>query len=115
MLQQSLGHAKAADQAALALDEHRPLPVEALQGLPQAGLELLLRRLRCIRMGAQHRAPVFGQRLQVQHLRAMGGQGLQQPALAAACLAADQAQFEVGAGSLQFTHHAPAELAVATL
>jgi len=56
---------------AMALDEHRALRVEAAQRVPDARLELLLARLHRARRKPEHRAAVFGERFQVEHLCAL--------------------------------------------
>ena len=65
------GDAQVADLLALALDEHRPRRIEAAQGVPDAGVEFLLRRLAAAGHEAEHRAAMVGERFEVEHLRAL--------------------------------------------
>ena len=73
--------AQIADLLALALDEHRPRRIEASQGVPDAAVEFLLRRLRSAGDQAEDRAAMVGERLEVEDLRALPLQLVEQPAL----------------------------------
>ncbi len=87
--EQRLRHLERADLAALRLDEHRAVRREALERREHLRLEPLLRRLRIAGQVAQQRTAVLRQVLEVEHLRAGGGQRGQQPALARPGEAAD--------------------------
>ena len=80
--QQGFRGVQVADLLAFRFDEDRLVRGEATQGVPDAGLEQLLGGLRPVRVGAQHRAHVRGEVLQVEHLRAAFRQGLEEAALA---------------------------------
>ena len=98
----------AADRAALAFDEHRPCRVEAAQRLPDQAC----RSASALGCGWPGTAPSTEPRwqasaFQVEHLRALRGQRLQQPGLAAAGAAAQHAVAKALRQRLQLgTHHA---------
>lgn len=82
--QHRIRQADAPDAAALGLDEHRPGRIEAAQRQHQRGIETLLGGLLGARQGAQQRAAMHGQALEIEHLRAGPGQRTEQMRLAAA-------------------------------
>ena len=90
-LQKCVGHLQRADLAAFRLDENRLGESQPLQHGEEAALEHFLRGLEFVRQAAQYRALVCRQGFQVEHLRALCGEGFEQAALAAAGGASDDA------------------------
>ena len=88
-LEEGVRNLELPDLLAFGLDEDRPVRVQLPQAVPDARLEHLLRWLRRVGQIAEHRAAVRRELLEVEHLRARRGERLQQPALRAAGLAAD--------------------------
>ena len=87
-------HVQPADAPALAFDEHRLRQIHGLQNFGDAGFKRRLRRLGPTRQRAQQRALVGCAVLQVQHLGAGFGQGLQDAGLGAAGGADQHAQVQ---------------------
>ena len=112
-LQQCRWHAHRTDAGALAFDEDRPRGIKALQCLPQQGVEALLRWLRLARHGAEDGPAVAGQAFEVEHLRTLCRQRLQQPRLAAARAAAQHDEVKRQRLRFKLGTHELAEGAVA--
>ena len=109
------GHEDQADLAALGLDIHRTRRIEPAQAVPQQGLEALLRGLRTVGQGAEHRALVRGEVLQVEHLRPLCRERLEHARLRAAGRAAHDAQRQRRYDALDLGDHQVAEGLVAAL
>ena len=81
---QCFGDLTLPDLAAFRLDVDRSGRIAASQEVPEQGLEVLLRGLRLIGQVTEHRAAMPGERLEIEHLRPLSGEFLEQQALAAA-------------------------------
>ena len=114
-LDQRFGNAQPADRAALAFDVDGSARVELAQCCTEAGVEVLLRRLGRPGQQAEHRTAMLGQGFEVEHLRPARRQRPQQPALARAGGAADDAQLEPPGQRLELGQQGAAIAHVAAL
>ena len=99
------GQGEAPDLVALRFHKYRLFGIEALQCLHQRGVEPFLRRLCLQRQAAQHRAAMPGQGFEVEHLRAVRGECIEQAALAGTGGTADHAVAERGGQRVEFIQH----------
>jgi hypothetical protein len=79
---QRVGDGEVANHLALAFHVHRPARIKVAQGLPDQGLEALLRRLSLAWNHPHTELRWLASASRVQHLRALRSQCLQQPGLA---------------------------------
>jgi len=105
---QGLRHAQRTDLRAFAFDEDRLRVVHGAEGGVQRRFERLLARLDAMWIDAEDRPAMLGMGFEIEHLRRLSRQRMQQPRLAATGAAAQHDELQLLGPLLEVVHDASA-------